>query len=131
MSDIIEIDNSRALDLLYEVVLGNEEFKYQEVNTKNGESGCYYVHDNQPSCGIGKALALAGVPISVLKKMDGNHSGINIDAAVEIEEAKACFTLTPQALRIFAIFQDYQDHGEPWGTCFQRTIEEYEEDNDN
>ena len=128
MPDIIEINKDRALDLLREVVQGNEEYKYQFVSKGKGESGCFYVHDGQPSCGIGKALALAGIPIAVLKKMDKNDQGLNIDAAANIAEAKACFKLSFPALRIFAIFQDYQDNSEPWGVCLRQTIEDIKEE---
>lgn len=117
MADIIEIDGARALALLREVVAeGGEDFVYTPVPVVDGDGNtrerCRYVHDGCPSCGVGKALHKAGVPLEMLSSIEGEraHTLMYRDGGVQVH-------LTALASRVLDEFQTEQDGRTPWGTA--------------
>ena len=109
---VIVIDGVQALELLTEVVEGNEDYidPYAQAH-----STCRYVDNQMPSCIVGRALAKAGVSIRQLASLD-RYVG-NIDQAVPGNYSVTEFELTLAARAIFAAAQKRQDRGAPWGTA--------------
>jgi hypothetical protein len=117
---IIEIDRDQAINLLKQVVEGNEEFMYQTPAEKGGP--CLYVYEGEPSCGIGKALALAGVSIELLKEIDERGRAMSIHSLYEKGTEKYGFRLTASADLVFTRFQRMQDGGFSWGSCLEQAV---------
>ena len=80
--------------------------------------GCLYFRDDQPSCGVGRALHELGVPTEVLAEMDEVPfaTGIKMPRVQELLQ-KNGFRLTERAVEALVIFQRYQDGRVPWGQC--------------
>jgi len=117
---IIEIDGDQAVNLLKQVVEGKEDFIYTSPAIDDGI--CLYIYEDEPSCGIGKALALAGVSIDSLKEMDGIGWATSIRALSERGTEKYGFTLTVDAELVFSRFQRSQDSGTSWGFCLRQAV---------
>lgn len=120
----IEIDKARALRLLEEAVAERgESYLY---GTPDGS--CVYVtKDGQPSCGVGLALAKAGVPADVLAYIDYNRDGAyesnrfdetQIDALDIVDYLREKdVVIEAEAAEVFRTFQREQDLEIPWGAA--------------
>lgn len=117
MVTTVVIDKERALELLTQVVdAEGPEFIYWPSKREEGGTSCKYVKGNEPDCGVGRALALAGVPIKTLIQADNRDLGSGVNALHRtgwLEEHGV--SLTPGAARVFVGFQVMQDAKTPWG----------------
>lgn len=121
---MIEINRAKAINLLEQVVdLRGRDFRYQQeekVITIPEEvepvsvGGCWYELNGAPSCGVGVALHLAGVPLTVLDTMDQRPGDTCIGDVSWILEDNG-LRLTQEALNVFEKFQSYQDLDSTWG----------------
>lgn len=122
--DTIEIDGTKALSLLREVIAGNEDFCYETKKKTVTEDGygeydtylCLYAHEGKPDCVVGRALHKAGVTVEQLEAMDnigatydGFPTGIGVVAMPEN------VNLTEQGREVFKAAQEWQDAGFKWG----------------
>src|SRR5690606_14659629 len=102
-----------AVRLLKKVVAERgDEFVYKE------DSGCFYAHNGGPSCGVGLALHMAGVPVNVLSEMDRiDQSEISNTETLDVLALLHDMTLTPTAVQVFQRFQSNQDSGLEYGAA--------------
>lgn len=108
----MNITGAQALELLDQVVGGRETVIYDTLY------GCLYERHGRPSCGVGRALALAGVPIDTLAEMDAmESSSINYSGTADVLRG-AGVTLDTRAVEVFHVFQKMQDARYPWGTAY-------------
>lgn len=128
-AETILIDTDRAFALLHEVVDPNPTKVYQPSTTAEGNSACVYVRDGQPSCLVGRVLALAGVAVEDLARMDEGtpDSGTEDEPAGDGDSESAFEVLwengalpdylevTPDAADILIHVQSRQDQGVRWG----------------
>lgn len=115
------INRDQAISLLEQAV---EErgpgFVYTQVEYARPDGRglgalCKYEDQGAPSCGVGLALHKAGVPLPLLRSLDKDPAeDTSIDTVAPILGA-AGFTLTPDALTAFTLFQNLQDTGSTWG----------------
>lgn len=115
----MEITLSKALDALRHIVQeAGSDHIYQRP-----ERGCVYVHEDQPSCGVSKALAHLGVPVPVLTTLD---TAAVFDDPARIDSyparrilAEAGFEISDSAAWALDQFQRQQDVGSTWGTALR------------
>lgn len=115
------INARRALELLTDVVEGNEDFRYEHVIDPDNGSNCVYQVNGEPSCLVGHALVRAGVPMSFLVRMDEEV------AAAEVMDAYLDDSVTPGALKVFGAAQIRQDGGQTWGEALEYARNTYEQ----
>lgn len=114
----IKIDTARAVELLRELVAETgDDFRYKRLPERGGQ--CVYVHNGQPSCGVGRALTSAGVSVEALEALDSMFlGGTTISSSLaESLLADRGVSLTLGAQKVFGIFQKEQDEGESYGTA--------------
>lgn len=115
----IDINRARAIELLKEAVAERgETYVYEVPNAGDIDQSCLYVdtEEGAPSCGVGLALNRAGVELTLLQKLDAPPCGTGIDSfeAADILYS-AGFDISPDAYKVFGVFQDLQDKGVTWG----------------
>lgn len=113
------IDRTLATHLLEQVIaVTGKEFFYRR--TPAGK--CVYEYNGKPSCGIGKALFLAGLPIGVLEALD--QEGTDSTAIEDSKSilAKHDIMFTEAGMSIFSFFQHYQDQGTSWGNSLESAV---------
>lgn len=116
------IDAREAITLLQRVVVGNESFIYRDCapGSDDVNATCKYVRGDAASCLVGKALALAGVPLNVLAAFD---SGPFTAGASGLGKY---LPITERALRVFSEAQNVQDsHGATWGAAVTAALGAY------
>lgn len=120
MADI-QIDATRAIELLREVVAeSGEDYRYELIETGYG-SACHYAHNGCPSCLVGHALHRAGMTVNQLAALDGQDNDIaTVPLPVGVE-------LTSFAREVFAVAQDAQDIRQPWGMALSAAERAYGE----
>jgi hypothetical protein len=102
------IDETRALVLLRQVVAGREDFVYHVGESER----CLYMQGGEPSCVVGHALALAGIPLSEIAGLDG---GDDPEASVPAQDLSDVLeSVAPAAAWLFGAAQEAQDAGQPW-----------------
>ncbi len=83
----------------------------------NGGKACFYVHEGEPDCIVGRVLHRLGVPLDVLRANDlaGN---LSVSAGAFSLEGSP---VQPgrEALTILATAQRLQDQGNTWGECLR------------
>ncbi|HEX2242265.1 MAG TPA: hypothetical protein VHK27_03220 [Gammaproteobacteria bacterium] len=122
---MIDINYERGIQLLRQAAQGRETFVYIK---SEGYGYCAYVLDGKPSCLIGCALVLAGVPI---ERFDERVNTCRISATV-IDDNNQELTvpeylgvnLTHKALMLFSAAQGKQDNGMAWGDAIYYAISE-------
>src|SRR5690606_19556981 len=119
----VSINARQALDLLEEVVEGNESFVY---TTPEVLADCAYVHRDSegslvPSCIVGHALHRAGVDLWKFAPIEG----LQIDGDVDGTPATDVLGVdaTPEAVYVLAAAQSVQDGGRPWGEALEAARE--------
>jgi hypothetical protein len=112
-----KIDVSYAYDLLREALKVRGE-DYVDPNS-GGSWGCVNVAvdpetgDLCPSCIVGHALSIAGVPLEFLHRNNGSASSV-VHRWRDNEEAKD-IEITKGAVIVFRAAQHIQDSGGTWG----------------
>lgn len=127
MTQNIQINADRALELLAERVRDHEEFVY----TKFPDAPtCRYEHNGCPSCLVGAVLFDAGVPIEVLRSFDvfrpydeDEYSGAGKGIEELASEFPEWLQITDKALAILQRVQGRQDIGFTWANAFHEGIE--------
>ncbi|HEX2242263.1 MAG TPA: hypothetical protein VHK27_03210 [Gammaproteobacteria bacterium] len=120
----IVIDHHRAIELLNQVIAGNEDFVYPKRVGDMGVEYCDYVRDGQPSCIVGKALHLAGVSVEMLKRVENNRPlqkfwNDDLNRYVDFGEMLG-IQLTWLAAIAFEEAQRIQDDGSSWGVAVRK-----------
>lgn len=111
--DVAPVDGAAALALLEAAVeTRGADYVYDY------DDGCVYVRDGQPSCLIGTALALHGVPIGVLSGWD-TAAAVDDSKIFSIVDAGLAPFIDGDALRAFRAAQKTQDGGKPWATALK------------
>lgn len=110
---IVPLTRVRAEELLAELVT---EFGADYVYEPPDGTACVYVWDGEPSCGVGHVLYRAGVPLDVLRAVDGTYVA-GVHEAVVFEDFAE-----PAALDLLSDFQDGQDASVPWGEALRRAL---------
>ncbi len=116
------IDIDEALRLITLVVVGNESFVYRDNDAPDlGDGGyCVYVRRTEASCVVGKALALAGVPVGVLSLLD------NGDYSTSAGSLRRHLPITAGADRVFEAAQVKQDcMNVTWGEALSAAVMAY------
>ena len=104
----------RALELLREVVA--EKGEGYIYSWPDGD-GCYYVHGDEPGCGVGHVLYRAGWPLSQLAAVDmRGNSCVHVIPAF-------CDNAQPAAITLLRTFQEAQDAGATWGAALRTALE--------
>lgn len=105
------IDEQRALDLLAKAVTERgEDYVYERVNRDALHAGqCLYGEHGQPSCMVGMALYLHGLPGRALDHLAGAAADLYHDLDF----------LTPEASQVFERAQQHQDNGKSWGEAYE------------
>lgn len=130
---MIEINRAKAINLLEQAVVDRgQDFEYVHpdkitAHPETGEqapmNGCWYEVNGAPSCGVGLALHLAGVPLTVLDaldQVDGDTSISNVAWILEDNQVH----LTEEALAVFTTFQTNQDIYATWGNALEAAKKE-------
>lgn len=115
-TDDIFIDFETARNLLSEVVSeGGDAFVYKPTS----KDYCTYWNSKtgKPDCGVGRALAKAGVPGEILQRWDENATGVADIRSLYAQGtcARDGVHITNDAMQYFAIFQRNQDAACEWG----------------
>lgn len=96
-----------ALQLLNEVI---DEFGEDYVyGSEDDLVHCFYLHGDDPGCGVGHVLVRAGVPLDVLRAAD------EADCSQVLEVAEFRRFADDDALQLLADFQAEQDARSTWG----------------
>jgi hypothetical protein len=117
MTDVIEINKERAIELLEQAVAERgEDFVYYNAYQENyaNYGACRYQIDGEPACLVGLALAKAGVSPEGLNLLEG--SGITNSYTLNRPQN---LKITPDALAVFQVAQDTQDNDGPWGEALR------------
>lgn len=103
------IDAIRAI-----VAETGEDHVYERIDDGNDpHRSCWYVHDGQPSCLIGRALHRIGVPLDLLARNEGT-------SALSLMEDIGGFSYTVRlAADLAQDVQDGQDKGNTWGDALR------------
>jgi hypothetical protein len=112
LNELEPIDALRAVELLEKAVAERgEEWVYQRVHDPLydfcGDGVCLYVNEGQPSCLVGMALVLHGVPVQRLEEINRVGAGALHDHFAEVVAASAA--------EVFREAQTAQDSGATWG----------------
>jgi hypothetical protein len=110
------IDVVQALDLLDRCVAERGcDYAYAPRWTAHGGySTCQYVHDGEPDCMIGLALAKSGMPVEALRMLGSDRlAGLYSAHRLPID-------LTLGALAVFRAAQRAQDEGQCWGVALRQ-----------
>lgn len=117
------IDHHKAIELLREVVKGNEFHIYQEPKVNGEQKGCKYYWDGEPSCLVGKALALGGFTNDQLAELDNSPDA---DGGTNASTIYQHFPeVTAAASLVFDRAQTMQDRSHPWRAALQEAEMEY------
>jgi hypothetical protein len=114
MTEVIHIDKKKAKALLKAAV--------EKRGPETVVSSCSYTEydkdsqELQPSCMVGEALFIAGVPITNLDNLDGL---LCISRYFGDGEG---FTLTPGARDVLDRAQSVQDARKPWGDALDEAL---------
>lgn len=132
MTETIHIDKDRALELLRQAVSGREDYVYSnpgyDSNDRPSSTNikCAYAHGDQPGCLVGHVLRLVGVPMDVIRRLDG------IGDAAEIFEVSNSLaehaTAEQDAVEALCRAQSAQDGGATWGDSLRAAETEDSED---
>lgn len=119
------IDARRALELLCDVVDGNEDFVYHE-DPRVGM--CMYVLDDQPSCLVGHALVRAGWTVKQVAGLDPVREGYTYTGGVSARELSGTFPeyFTVDACLVLATAQSAQDTQNSWGDALEFARRKFE-----
>lgn len=119
------IDARRALELLCDVVDGNEDFVYHE-DPRVGM--CRYVLDDQPSCLVGHVLVRAGWTVEQVADLDPVRDGYIYTGGVSAGELFRTFPeyFTVDAGRVLAAAQSAQDLQNSWGDALEFARQQFE-----
>lgn len=121
---MIEITADNAIEALRHVVQEQGgDYRYERPNG----GPCLYVHNDQPSCGVGRALAKLNVPLSVLQAMDtgnGDGGGLAARAMVPFLENHDV-NVAWSARDLFEDFQRLQDNGATWAAALEQAEHRY------
>jgi hypothetical protein len=126
---MIQIDREKAIALLEQAVEPRPSFIYQQtpknmVTAERGPMhGCWYEKGGAPSCGVGVALSIAGVPLTVLDEMDQVEGDTSIESVLHVL-VRHDISLTDQALQVFSRFQTRQDDGFTWAEALSAAKKE-------
>lgn len=111
------IDARRALELLVDVVdQYGEDTVYERITVK-GRPVCLYVHDGQPSCLVGHALAKAGADVEMLESLNPGVAALSLDVHVPNVDSGAA--------AVFQAAQSVQDYGGMWGEAIDNAKRAY------
>jgi hypothetical protein len=115
----------RALELLCDVVDGNEDFVYHE-DPRVGR--CMYVLDGQPSCLVGHVLARAGWTVEQVAGLDPYLDDYIYKGGVSASELFDAFPeyFTKDAGRVLAAAQGAQDLQNSWGDALEFARQRFE-----
>lgn len=91
------------------------------IYNPNGARNCYYQIDDEPSCGVGKALAWFGMTTYELWRMD-NAGDVAHMSGVELPPG---WYVTDHARAILTEFQCTQDNGHTWRTALEYAHDVY------
>lgn len=130
---MIQINRTKAINLLEQAVADRgPEFGYvhpdkvvthPETKVQAPMNGCWYEVNGAPSCGVGLALHLAGVPLTVLDALDQADGDTSLGAVAWILEDNGVH-LTQDAVEVFTKFQEHQDLYDPWGVALEAAKKE-------
>jgi hypothetical protein len=123
---MIELTYDRTLDLLEEVVAGNEDMIYEKPD--NSRVCSYVAGKNTMGCGVGQVFRKAGVRILDLKRLDdiGGVSGVYYHGLT----GKGIVKMDTSSRALLDAFQYRQDKGVPWGVALQEVKKEMGKFND-
>jgi hypothetical protein len=108
---MIELTYEKALELLEEVVAGNENLVYEQPA---GRGYCSYVAGkNTIGCGVGQVFRKAGVRILDLSRLD------NIGYVGTLSGRFDIIKLDDKAIELLRTFQVHQDNNIPWGAALE------------
>lgn len=117
MADVITITKVSALKGLKALVEEyGEDFVYQRNDVGDG-LGCSYVHDNEPSCMIGKFLAAVGVPLERLALAD-RFGGSPAYALLESLKSEGVLSVEYGVGTLLNAAQRGQDAGATWKQAY-------------
>lgn len=104
---MITIDRSTALSLLEQAVAERgPDYVYPNVGH------CTYTDNGKPSCGVGLALYIAGVPLHRLEALDAEEYIPSIYGVCTL--LSDIVTIDFEALNVLGTFQGNQDVGYSW-----------------
>lgn len=117
--DLAAIDGPKALELLRAAVATRgPDYVYKPPSSGH----CVYVADGKPSCVVGVALAIHGVPIAQLQKLDGQEKGgtsaAGLDSHLSFVNREAASVLgAAQAVQDEAYIDQLFDPTCTWGAA--------------
>lgn len=128
MSELI--DARRALELLIDVVDGNENYVYEKLPVgPDASEKCVYAHDGQPSCLVGQVLFRAGWTVEEIAALDPKWDSDTLQpyGGYSADEIPGYFPdrMTHVAGQILAGAQGAQDTGSPWGVALEAARDEF------
>lgn len=110
-----QVDPAKFVRAVVDIASGNPGFVYTP-HLIGGSSKCVYVAitgaygEQGADCLIGRALFVAGVPVSELAELDTRDQAAAFDVLDE-------FGLPRHVIRWAGQVQNYQDAGIPWGSA--------------
>lgn len=107
---MIYIDMPKALEALRKAVEERGEDYVDRDAVIEGGGGCVYVRNGQPSCIVGTALAIAGVPAG-----DMNYPRLGVIGLVGRLSGRGIAGFSSGATGVLREAQLAQDSGKPWG----------------
>lgn len=111
---VIRFTATQVLDALSAVVKGNENYRDPRAGTS---TACQYIIDGEPSCIVGRVLALLGVPNKVLAEMDGcGNPMFAVDGVLALAEHGYEFEKEAEAMLDTA--QQRQDRARTWQEAY-------------
>lgn len=120
----LSIDGSKALEALARVVKDAGE-EYVDPAAVQGNMGCRYVRDGEPSCIVARVLSHLGVPVEVLRSMDASFNPqIGYDGKGVLHDYGV--GLDAYATGALMAAQGIQDGGGSWGYALDKAREDVE-----
>lgn len=103
------------------VAEAGRDYRYEKIG---GE--CRYVHNGEPSCGVGRVLVRLGLPIAELAKYEGLSAlGLGSYLTNNCEKRGLPLLLAEDASKVLDEFQHNQDQAAPWGDALDAAENEF------
>lgn len=115
MDDVTLTPESILVAVEAAVQAEGEDYIYTPVGE---DPRCVYVHDDKPSCIVGRVLVSHGVPLERLAEFDRTGfeaGGVTAEVVVDMLRAEGATVKGINVGFYLSELQDMQDHGHPWG----------------
>ena len=122
---MIEITKQSLIEGLEAIVAeygADYVYPAKERRGRSEDRECFYVHEGQPDCIVGKFLHSVGVPLERLQEADDSADASAMTLLTELAWANV-INADLGVRQALSVAQRWQDWGYTWGDALQRAKE--------